>query len=244
MGARRIAAIALTGTLVAGGTGAAIAAVTKDRGEKAEQAVLDDAAKRLDITPERLRDALAAAQDAQIDRAVEDGHLTQKQADAIKAARKRSGRVLGPRGGPGPHGGRGKILRRGGGAALRRGLLADVAKALGTTPAKLVESLRSGTSLAALAKSNGKSLAEVRGAVKDAIKTRLDEAVEDEQLTRKQADAMLERVDEKLKALESGRPLRMGRHGRRHMPPAQIRPGALAPGRGAPELAPPGATHS
>ena len=99
MSARRIAAIALGGALILGGSGAAIAAVTKDDGEKAEQAVLDDAAKRLNVAPDKLRDALAAAQDAQLDQAVKDGKLTQKQADAIKAGRKASGHVLGgPRG--------------------------------------------------------------------------------------------------------------------------------------------------
>ena len=46
MGGRRIAVIALSGALVAGGAGAAIARVTKDDGKKAEQEVLDDAAKR------------------------------------------------------------------------------------------------------------------------------------------------------------------------------------------------------
>ncbi|CAN5128454.1 hypothetical protein BH20ACT16_BH20ACT16_15820 [soil metagenome] len=94
MGTRRIAAIALSGALVAGGAGAAIAAVGKNGGKQAEQAVLEDAAKRLDVTPEKLREALGAAREAQIDEAVKAGRLTQKQADEIKAARAKSGRVL------------------------------------------------------------------------------------------------------------------------------------------------------
>src|SRR5688500_6541719 len=101
---RRIAALAVSGALVAGGAGAAIAAVTKDDAKQTEQAILDDAAKRLDVTPEKLRDALSAAQDTQLDQAVKDGDLTQKQADAIKAARKDSGRVLGGPGLRGLHG--------------------------------------------------------------------------------------------------------------------------------------------
>lgn len=83
MRTRRIAVLVLSGALVVGGTGAAIAAVTKDDAKKAEQAILDDAAKRLNVAPEKLRDALSAAQDAQLDQAVEDGDLTQKQADAM-----------------------------------------------------------------------------------------------------------------------------------------------------------------
>lgn len=250
MAGRRIAAVALAGALLAGGTGAAIAAVTKDDREKAAQDVLADAADRLDVTPEKLRDALTAAQDAQLDRAVRDGDLTQKQADAMKAARKRSGRVLGPLAGrrlhkrfaPGP-GGPGHA-----GMRLRRGLLGDIAKALGTTPDKLMRSLREGTSLAQIAKDNGTSVAEVRAAVKSAVKTRLDRAVKDGDLRRTQADAMLDRVGERLKAIESGRPLRLHRRGQRgapHLvpPPDAIRPGGLLPGD-APELAAPGGIHS
>ena len=90
MRTRRIAALALSGALIAGGTGVAIAAVAKDDDKQAEQAVLDDAAERLDVTPQKLRDALAAAQDAQLDQAAKDGNLTPKQADAIKAARKQA----------------------------------------------------------------------------------------------------------------------------------------------------------
>ena len=248
MAGRRIAAIALSAALAAGGTGAAIAAVTKDEAEQAEQEVLSDAAERLDVTPEKLRDALAAARDAHLDEAVENGDLTQKQADAIKAARKQSGRVLGPLAGPRLHErfapGRGGPRRH-----VRHGLLRDIAQALGTTPAKLVASLRDGTPLADIAKDNGTSVAAVRAAVRSAVKTRLDKAVKDGDLTRKQADAMLGRVDDKLKAIGSGRPLRLHRRGHRGTPrlvppPDEIRPGGLLPGEDAPERMAPGGTHS
>lgn len=240
MGARRIAAVALAGALVAGGTGAAIAAVTKDDGEHAEQELLADAAKRLDVTPQKLRDALTAAQDAQLDEAVKDGKLTQEQAGAMKAARKQSGRLLGPLRGPRLHKpfapGRGRAGRH-----LRHGLLADVAKALGTTQAKLMDALRDGTSLAEIAKDNDTSVAAVRAAVRSAVKTRLDKAVKDGDLTQEQADTMLDRVGDRLEAIASGRPLRLHRHGRRaaphRAPPGgSMRPGRLLPGAGAPEL--------
>jgi hypothetical protein len=247
MGGRRIAVIALSGALVVGGTGAAIAAVTKDDGKKAEQAILDDAAKRLEVTPEKLRAALAAAQDAQIDQAVKDGNLTQKQADAIKAARKQSGRVLGPLGGPGLRGELGKRFGPGPGVhgfALGHGLLDDVADAFGTTPAKLFAQLRDGKSLADVAKANGKSLAEVRSTLKTTMKTRLDKAVAAGDLTRKQADAMLSQVDEVFDRIGSGHGLRLRRH-RGDMPPAgALRPGGLAPGESAPELVRPDGIYS
>jgi polyhydroxyalkanoate synthesis regulator phasin len=247
MGGRRIAAIALSGALVAGGAGAAIAAVGKKDGKQAEQAVLDDAAKRLNVTPEKLREALGAAQDAQIDEAVKAGKLTQEQADKIKAVRKDSGRVLGPLGGPGfeprrfgpggPHGPGAP------GMGMRHGLLDDIAAALGTTPAKLFASLRSGKSIADIAKANGKTLADVRRAVRAAVKTKLDKAVKDGDLTQRQADEMLTGVDEKLKAIESGKALKLRRHGHRRggmAPRDEIRPGALRPGDEAPQLVPRG----
>lgn len=252
MKARRIATLALSGALIAGGTGAAIAAVTQDDATKAEQAILDDAAERLDVTPDKLRGALSAAQDAQLDRAVKDGELTQKQADAIEAARKQSGRVLvGPRlrGGPGPHGVPKLHGGRGGPdphAFGPRGMFEDLAKALGTSGAKLKEQLRAGKSVADVAKANGKSLADVRAAARTAIRTRLDEAVKDGDLTRKQADEMLARVDEKLAAIVSGRALRLRRHGGRggwHHP-GEMRPGGLLPGGEAPQRVPRGEIYN
>ena len=115
------------------GGGAAIAASGGDDRQQTEQSILDDAAKRLNVTPEALRSALGAAQDKQLDRAVKDGKLTQEQADAIKARRAKDGSVLGgpgiggPHGGvggagvPGPgfgHGGRGLMFKVGPGGAL------------------------------------------------------------------------------------------------------------------------------
>jgi transposase-like protein len=254
MGARRIAVIAVSGALVAGGTGAAIAAVTRDDPKKTEQAVLDDAAKRLNVTSQQLHDALAAAQDAQLDDAVKAGRLTQKQADEVKAMRKKSGSVLGgPLGGPRSHGGPrlygGPDFRGGPGMPGRigGGLIGDLAGALGLKPDKLFEQLRSGKSVADVAKAQGKSLDDVRTAVRSATKARLDKAVKAGDLTQKQADAMLAHFDTELGRIESGKRL-MGprdRHLRGKLPPAPpLRPGALAPGEGPPDLAPPPDTFS
>ena len=254
MGGRRIAALALSGALVAGGTGAAIAAVSKDERKAAEDAVLEDAAKRLNVTPDKLRDALAAAQNAQLDKAVKDGKLTQKQADVIKERRKQSGAVLA---GPGAlklrGGGRLEVHPRGPGPGfgggphgpgLRMEILDGLADALGTTGSKLREGLRDGKSIADLAKANGKSLDDVRKALKATAKARLDKAVKDEDLTQKQADRLLDRVGEKIDALTSGKPLLRRGHrffGEENPPMPEMpkpRPGML-PGEGPPELAPP-----
>ena len=232
MSPRRIAALAVSSALVAGGTGAAIAAVSKDDRAKAEESILEDAAKRLNVTPEKLRDALSAAQDAQIDQAVKDGKLTQEQADAIKARRKQSGRVLGggplggphafgpggPRlGGPGPH-----LAPRGrafGGRPFGSGIGLDLAKALGVTRERLREQLRAGKSIADIAKAQGKSLSDVRAALKAAAKAQLDQAVKDGKLTQERADKLRAHIDDGIDRIGTsaapGPRLRM----RRHAPP-------------------------
>ena len=226
MSARRILAIAAAGAVVAGGAGVAIASVSSkdDPKKKAEQAVLDNAAKRLDVTPQKLRDALAAAQDDQLDEAVKNGDLTQKQADAIKQRRKQFGSVLG-------HGGKGPLLHRKhlGGPAF--GLFSDLAKSLDLSAKELRSKLRDGKSIADVAKAQGKSLADVRSAVKAGAKARTDKAVKDDDLTRKQADALLEHLDKRLENLDKlpRRPM----HGRRDRFRApgrpDMKPGALAP---------------
>jgi hypothetical protein len=222
---KRLTVAVVTGALVAAGAGAAIGATSGD-GKKAEDAILSDAAKRLDVTPQKLRDALGAAEDAQLDQAVKDGALTQAQADAIKARRKQSGRVLGipgfrgpdGPGGPGEHGehGRGRPGGPGGGA------FDDIAKALGITQDKLFTQLRAGKSLADIAKANGKTLDDVKAAVKTAVKAKIAQAVKDGDLTQAQADDMLAHLDEHLARLadlgKRGFRLRGG-HGHDGAPP-------------------------
>jgi hypothetical protein len=248
MSARRIAALALTGALLAGGTGAAIAAVTKDDGKKAEDAILNDAAKRLNVTPDKLREALSAAEEAQLDQAVKDGELTQKQADAIKERRKQSGRVLGGRGpfGPGGHGGPG--FGRGGPGpgfaphgAKRSGIFPDLPKALGITRAQLREQLQDGKSIAHIAKAQGKTLDDVRASLKADAKTRADKAVADGDLTQKQADELLSHLDDALAHLGDARPTFRHRGKRGGGPAPDLRPGGFKPDSSdAPDLTPPG----
>ena len=236
MSARRIAALALTGTLLAGGTGAAIAAVTRDDGSKREQAVLDDAAKRLNVTPEQLRNALSQAQDAQLDQAVKDGKLTQKEADAIKAKRKASGRVLGgPLGGPGFRGGFGHREFGphgfGPGFGFRGAVMPDIAKALGITRDELRKQLQDGKSIADIAKAQGKSLDDVRASLKADAKAAADKAVKDGDITQKQADELLSHLDEALSHLGDARPKFPRFRGHRGDGPVPfLRPGGFVPG--------------
>ena len=100
---RRFAIVAVTALAAAGG-GAAIAATDEDKGKKTEDAIIDDAAERLDVDPSELRSALSDAEVAQIDQAVEDGVISEEDAEHIKEHMQDSGRVLGFPGGPPPAG--------------------------------------------------------------------------------------------------------------------------------------------
>jgi uncharacterized protein (DUF433 family) len=203
---RTIAIGGLAATLVGGG--AALAARGGDGdGDRSEQAILNDAAKRLGVSPEDLENALAKAEDAQLDEAVKNGDLTKELADAIKQRRRRSGRVLGMPGGPPGFGpglafgfkGHGPFPAIGPG-----GVLDAVADKLGISVKELFSELRDGKTLEQIAKAHGKSLEDVNDAAKEALGKRLDEAVKDGDLTRKQADEILARLPDLIHDLGIG----------------------------------------
>ncbi len=78
---RRVAALAAAGLALAAGGGAAFAATS---GGDDRDAFLGDVAKRLGVQQTALEDAIEEASKARVDAAVEDGELTEEQAEAIK----------------------------------------------------------------------------------------------------------------------------------------------------------------
>jgi hypothetical protein len=194
------------------GGGAAIAASGGDDDrQKAEQSILTDAAKRLNVTPDALRSALGAAEDSQLDQAVKDGELTQAQADAIKARRAKDGSVLGGPGVGGPHGGPGGPGRGFGGPGLMfkmgpGGALDAAATALGLQRDDLVTKLRDGKSIADVAKDQNKSLDDVKKAITDGVTKELDQAVSDKKLTSAQRDKILQELSDHLDDLVNRTP--------------------------------------
>jgi hypothetical protein len=206
--------------VAAAGAGGAIAATSSDD-KQAEQSILDDAAKRLNVSPEDLRSALSAAQDAQLDQAVKDGRLTQAQADAIKAHRQADGRVLGGPGIGGPHGGprfgRGDHGPGGGPAVVDA-----AASALGLKTSELTARLRAGQSIADAAKDQGRNLDDVKQAVTDAVTKQLDADVKAGRLSDAQRTAELGELSTRLDGLVNGTfgadrhgARAAGKHGRR-----------------------------
>jgi hypothetical protein len=223
--------IASAAVLAAGaGAAGAIAATSGDDAKKAEQSVLNDAAKRLNVTPEALRSALGSAEDAQLDQAVKDGKITQKQADAIKADRAKDGRVLGGPGG-GPHGGGRGFGGPGGPGGFGHGggpggpaTLDGAASALGLTADALRTKLEAGKSIADVAKDQSKDLADVKAAIKAAITKQLDADFTAGRITADQRTKRLADVDRHIDDFVTRTPPKRGdmpkagaaRHGLRH----------------------------
>jgi hypothetical protein len=199
---RRVA-VGAAGLAALAGGGIAYA-TTKDPGATDRKALLDDVAKRLNVSPSDLQSAVQGAVADQLDNAVAAGRLTRQQADAMKQRLKdRGGLPLfggGRRFGfahPGPLGPGGRLLF--GGPDV-------VAKYLGLDAATLRERLASGKSLADVAKDQGKDVAGLEQALVDAARARLDKAVVDKRITEQQRQSILDRLKSRVADLVAGKP--------------------------------------
>jgi Arc/MetJ-type ribon-helix-helix transcriptional regulator len=180
--------IAVAALVVAGGGGAAIA-VAQDSSSSG-QSFLDSVAKHLGISSQKLEDATKAAALEQVDAALKAGKITQAQADELKARIQSgefppfAGPLLGPRSGH---------FHRGG-PPLFGEKLSAAADYLGLSQAELRTELSDGRSLAEIAKARGKSVDGLKKAILDEAEKKLDQLVDDGELTRAEADEMLARM--------------------------------------------------
>ncbi len=139
---------------------------------------------------------------------VEDGTLTQEQADKVIDT------LLAAKGGRGPgfFGGR----RHGHGPGFGRGHgfggMRDAAEALGMEPRELGEALRDGKTLADVAREKGVDPQKVIDALVADVSEHLDRAVESGRLTREEAGERLAKATERItQRVNEGRPERRGR---------------------------------
>jgi Protein of unknown function (DUF2680) len=176
---------------VVGGGGAALAAGGNPfGGSNDRQAVLNDAAQRLNVKPSELRTALEQAMLDRIDAARKAGRLTQQQADELEA-RVKAGDGLGlPL-----FGGRAFGFHHGGPPVAG---LDAAASYLGLTQAQLRAQLRAGKTLAQIAKAQNKSTDGLKQAMLADAKTHLDAAVKAGKLTPAQADQALKDISSRL----------------------------------------------
>jgi polyhydroxyalkanoate synthesis regulator phasin len=190
---RKALAIGIAALAVVGGGGAAIAA----SGGSSSQggSFLDAVARQLGISSQKLEGATKAAAVDQVDAALKEGQITQAEADELKA-RIQSGHLppfFGPGllfghrfgdDGPGFHGGPPFLFGE---------KLSAAADYLGLTEAELRTKLNSGQTLAEIAQAQGKSVDGLEQAILADAKKKLDQLVEDGELTQAEADAMYER---------------------------------------------------
>jgi hypothetical protein len=211
---KRRLVIGAAGAAVAAGAAGAAYGVTQNSRDSERQAFLNDAAKRLNVTPDKLSAALKGAFADRLDAAVKAGRLTQQQADAIKRRLDQKGGLPffgGPHRFGGPHGG------------PFFGGLDAAANYLGLTDQQLGDQLRSGKSLAQVAKDKGKSVDGLKGAIRDSVKSRLDQAVNDKRITKDEEDRILGKLDSRLDDIVNRTP---GKHrwGARPAGPPPVRP--------------------
>ena len=173
---------------VAGG-GAAIAA-TQFGSNDESQAVVNDAARQLGVTPSALTAALKKALENRIDEAVAAGRLTKAEGDELKQRIESGGLPLffGPRGGHFGH----------------FDELEAAATYLGLTEAELRTQLESGKSLADVAKDRGKSADGLIQALVDSATKKLDAAVAAGRLTNEQEQQILSGLKDRITAFVNG----------------------------------------
>jgi hypothetical protein len=171
------------------------------------QALIDDAAAQLGVEPEELSDALRDAYENRIDEAVDDGRLTEEQAEWLKE-RLQSADAL-------PFFGLGGLHGHGFGAhGHGAGFLAEAAAYLDMTQEELREALREST-LAEIARKRGKSVTGLVDALVATQAKRIDEAVDDGRLSDEQAAGLKNRLEERTEALVNGELRRQGHGGHR-----------------------------
>lgn len=212
-------ALVLAGVAAAGAVAASWVLEPTDE----SKAVIDDAASQLGVESSELSAALKQALKNRIDEAVEDGRLTEEQADELKARIDADEFPL--LGGPG-------MLGRGvhGGPGFGRfghfghfELLETAASYLGLTEAEIREALEDKT-LAEIAEEQGKTAS---GLVQELVATqtkRIAEAVADGRITEEQATELKAELSERMQELVNGE-LRARRDGERH----RFWPGAGSP---------------
>jgi hypothetical protein len=174
--------------LAAAGGGVAVAASGSSPSEE-NQAVLNDAAKQLGVSPTKLSDALKKALSDRVDAAVAAGRITQADGDALKQRINSDDFPL--------FGG----FHRGFGHFGFIGKLSAAADYLGLTEAQLRSELESGKSLAQVAQAQGKSVDGLVDALVAAAKKHLDEAVAAGRLTKAQETEMLNGLRDRIMSL-------------------------------------------
>ena len=175
---KKLTAVGLTAGLLAGAGAGLILEVTGSAGASSQtSAVAVPAADSGTTSADADQPDPSARLQEILKPLVDDGTITQAQADAVITALQAAGPMGGP-GGPGRPGGRGPGF-------------AIVAETLGLTEAEVRDAISNGQTLAQLAEANGSSAAALVDAILADITTHVAEKVAAGDLTQEEADARL-----------------------------------------------------
>jgi hypothetical protein len=195
---RRFLAAALAAAALVVATGG-IALAASSRDATSPGAFLDSVAKHLGISRDRLDDATKAAAKEQIDAAVAAGRLTEEEGRRLKE-RIDAGDAGPLFGGFGPGRGPGGFERGFRHHLVGADHLSHAADYLDLSVAQIVQRLRTGRTLAEIARQQGKPVEGLKDAIVAGAREDLDAAVADGRLTRDEADAVLaglrDRIDD------------------------------------------------
>lgn len=191
---------------------------------------LDRVAQKLGITTPNLQKAITDTRNEDIDAAVKNGDLTQKQADALKA-KILNAPGFGGRGPGGPEGFPDGLGMRHGPKGFGLGLPGGeqkVADFLGIPLDALKTELgANGATLATVAQAHGKSRDQLKSFITDSARIALDAAVKNGDLTQKREDAALAMLSANLDKIIDRNMGAFGHgfgHGRRMKPNAPAMP--------------------
>ena len=171
--------VAILGMLTAGCPLAGAAKAANPQGPaNPGQVFLDKLAGALGIDRTKLDTALKTAANQTVDQALQEGQITQQQADQMRSRISQGFPFFGMKMGGGKNGAGGSF----------KATLKPLADALGMTPQDVVSALHSGKKVSDLAASKGMTLSQVQSKMLAAIKARLDKAVKGGKLTQTQAN--------------------------------------------------------
>jgi len=199
-------AIPLSLLAVGGLAGGAYAATQSGSSpQQVQQAFLNDAAHRLQVSPARLSGALRQALIDRINAAASAGRLTPAQAGAIKQRIEQGrGLPLAPLLGGPPHPGFQMVAPSGFGLPL---ILTSAAGYLGLTDRQLGQRLRSGQTLAQIASAQGRSKTGLERAITATVSSQLEKAVSAGRLPRALESRILKGFAQHIQDLVNGRPV-------------------------------------
>jgi polyhydroxyalkanoate synthesis regulator phasin len=198
-------AVGVVALTAVSGAGAAVAATQLRSPQEESRAVVNDAAQELGVTPEQLSNALKTAMKNRIDEAVDDGRLTQEQGNELKQAiDEQDVPMLGPGFRGGRHLGPG-FDRKGHFGPHHFGKFEAAAEYLGMTQAALRDALQDGKTLAQVARDRDKPVNGLIDALVAEKRERINNAVEDGDLTRAQANELLEDLRTRVTDMVNGR---------------------------------------